>query len=495
MTKKSIHIAINFPGGIVPVPALKNIAQVALTLGIPDLRFGRRQQLMADVPAVCMESFLSIMKGHELAFSTGYPNIVSSCVTEEMNFSPTWVKGGVYKDILASFDYRPRLSINLVDPNQHLVSYDSGQLNFVASGMGNYWHLLYRMGERLVQWKSLVYSGNIARLCHRIEDALLRVVDSAGAQAAGFDEEAFYHEVMEAEDLLEQIPETPLQIPDFALPYYEGFNRGKGDRWWLGIYRREERFSASFLTDLCALCEQSAIAQLFVTPWKSLMVHGIRQSERKRWDILLGRHGINVRHSLGELSWQVEDGSDEGLSLKHYLVRQFDRDDVRIFGLCFGIQLQESSGLYPLVLIKLQPGLKPLQRKALDRYEIWYRKDFDVNEDQYILFRKDVEKEHLAPYLKSLCKYFYECEAGEDQLLHHVYRQKDAPVKAALVHHSYYQCRHCYTRYDERIGDPDAQIPAGTAFEKLAFYACPVCGADQADFLPITQATDGILCI
>jgi rubredoxin len=48
-----------------------------------------------------------------------------------------------------------------------------------------------------------------------------------------------------------------------------------------------------------------------------------------------------------------------------------------------------------------------------------------------------------------------------------------------------YVCSVCGHEYDPEIGDPDSDIPAGTAFEDLPEdWVCPVCGADKADFEP-----------
>lgn len=417
-----------------------------------------------------------------------HPNIASACVTEQILYASSWLREGVYKDVLDAFDYRPRLAVNLVDQGQSFVPLNTGQLNFIASGMGNYWRLLLRVTPegRLQEWKSLVYSGNIPRLTRRLEEFLLDREKSPGEK----DLQQMYADIMQSEQWLEQPPREQLSYPDFALPYYEGFNRYL-DRLWLGIYRRDELFTPAFLVDCCTLCLQTKVAQLYTTPWKSLVIQGITPGDRKRWDIVLGRHGINVRHALSELCWQVEDVSDEGLSLKHYLVRQFDRDDIRTFGLCFAIQVQQGTRPFGLVLIRKQPSRNGARSKALDRYDILYRKDFDACSDEYVLFRKNVEKDQLGTYLKSLCKYFYECKAGEDMILHHVYRQKEDPStnpsgarttgstpSVNEMHH----CIHCLTVYDPALGDPEAQIPAGTPFSMLDHYACPVCGSDKSAF-------------
>ena len=47
-------------------------------------------------------------------------------------------------------------------------------------------------------------------------------------------------------------------MPEFKLPYYEGLNR-YNEKYWLGIYRRDELFSIKFLKEVCMLCLQTGI--------------------------------------------------------------------------------------------------------------------------------------------------------------------------------------------------------------------------------------------
>jgi len=49
-----------------------------------------------------------------------------------------------------------------------------------------------------------------------------------------------------------------------------------------------------------------------------------------------------------------------------------------------------------------------------------------------------------------------------------------------------YVCEPCGYIYDPMAGDPDAGIPAGTAFEDLPDdWGCPLCGTSKADFKPV----------
>lgn len=46
-----------------------------------------------------------------------------------------------------------------------------------------------------------------------------------------------------------------------------------------------------------------------------------------------------------------------------------------------------------------------------------------------------------------------------------------------------YICNICGYVYDEAIGDPDNNIPAGTRFEDLPEdWECPLCGVGKDDF-------------
>ena len=48
-----------------------------------------------------------------------------------------------------------------------------------------------------------------------------------------------------------------------------------------------------------------------------------------------------------------------------------------------------------------------------------------------------------------------------------------------------YKCIVCDWIYDPEVGDPDAGIEPGTAFEDLPEdWVCPLCGVGQAEFEP-----------
>ena len=144
----------------------------------------------------------------------------------------------------------------------------------------------------------------------------------------------------------------PLKLPDFYLPYYEGFNK-YNNKYWLGVYRRNELFPLEFLKDVaCQLCLKTSIGQIYTTPWKSIIIKGIDPVDRPEWGLLLSKYYLNVRHAANELNWQIEDICEEGLELKKQLVMEFEEIDLRTYQLCFAIKTQPKTGLPGSVIIK-----------------------------------------------------------------------------------------------------------------------------------------------
>ena len=51
-----------------------------------------------------------------------------------------------------------------------------------------------------------------------------------------------------------------------------------------------------------------------------------------------------------------------------------------------------------------------------------------------------------------------------------------------------YECGVCWAAYDPALGDPYAQVPAGTPFASLpAHWCCPNCDAPKARFMAIRE--------
>lgn len=477
-------VIINFKGGIISPGYLKEILEIAKESRVSDVRFGLRQQLIMDISLKHFETFIQSCVEKKISFyksKDATPNIVSSYPAAGIFAQENWLREGVYKDIFDSFDYESRLKINICDKHQSFTPFYSGHINWVSSSSDHFWHLYIRFPKtnKLYKWKELIYTNDLVTLSKRIEQEIWndRFLFYGNENADG---DLLCHRL---KLLTAYVSKPAVEEPmiDFSLPYYEGFNKAN-NQLWLGVYRRDELYPVSFLIDVCNICLSSRIGQLYTTTWKSIIIKNIDSSNRKIWDYVLGKYRINVRHAANELNWQVEDGSEEGLQLKRHIIRYFDKEDVRTYGLCFAVQTKPTSSMFGNIIIQKQQTKNPHRLKSLERYNILYKKKFNPNEKENVLFREGVEKGHLGVYLVSLCKLFYEQLDQKDMFPEHSATKKDTVPDKKLI----YQCSDCYTVYDPDLGDQEQNIAAGTSFENLpSTYHCSLCEASSKRLLLI----------
>ena len=297
---------INLPGGIVPAGELLDILNIASGAGVTDVRFGNRQQLFLEVNADNVNDLENHLTMYDLNYEVDrdeYPNIVSSYVTEDIVYNANWLKEGVYKDILDLFDHKPRLKINLADNSQTFIPFFTGNLNFISSDISNFWYLYIRFPKtnNLYCWPSLIYSEDIPGISKLIEDEILSNRKLFYDQQQ-IDGSSLHKKINIKNGFLIQPYDHSLTLPEFHLPFYEGFNRYSNNKLWLGIYRRNELFPIDFLKDICTFCLKTRIGQLYATPWKSLVIKGIDLADRSEWGGILNRYRINVRHAANELN-------------------------------------------------------------------------------------------------------------------------------------------------------------------------------------------------
>ncbi|MES2794607.1 MAG: rubredoxin [Bacteroidota bacterium] len=470
-------IKINLTGGIVSPGTLGQILEIAKTAGIKQVSFGSRQQLFLSVKADnergsgvidLKNSLTDLQIDYEENFDT-FPNIISSYCAEEVFPTGAWLSEGVYKDIFDLFDYKPTLKINISDSNQSFTPFFTGNLNFIASKIDNFWYLYirFKQSNKIVRFPVLVYTLEIPKLC--------KVIESHIVGRVSMEESELFDPIFEEVDFISQAIADELVLPKFMLPYYEGFNR-YGEKTWLGIYRRNEQFTVDFLQELCELCLETKIGQICTTPWKSLIIKGIENKYRNLWDLLLGKHGINVRHAANELNWQVEDDSHEGLSLKKTIIREFDEYDVRTFGLSFALQTKPKSEVFGSVVVKRRNTIGSL----LPVYDIFHTTNFNPNTREYVLFERSINKSQVAEILQRLCKKYY---ANISKNLVIQTEKNEAPKIAPEKQRNVHQCKTCFSIYDERFGDSMQNIPAGISFNDLPKnYSCPICEEPKENF-------------
>lgn len=478
MARQLQLILINFTGGIISPGYLQQLLSIADDAQVSGLRLGLRQELFMEVPQAHYEQFTTACDAHNISWQPAHgtlPNITSSYPGAGIFVADSWLTEGIYKDVFDLFNYQPTLKINICDSRQTFSPFFSGHLNWISSPYLNYWYLYIRMPgtEDTFCWPQLIYTNSIGTMSRTLETRLATETPEAIAQ--------------QPPESIQRPLDKVLELPAFHLPYYEGFNRQENN-YWLGIYRRNEIFPLDFLKDICSICLETGIGQLYATPWKSIIIKNIEPAHRRLWDYVLGKYNINVRHAANELNWQVADNCEDSLILKRHIIRHFDTADVRTYGLCFSIRLHAAGNHFGSILIRKQESRYQSRLKYMLRYEILYKSDFNPNASGLTVYRSNVLKEHLGPYIVSLCKHYY--EKGSEQPVLQQYTQQQSPPAGGTPEKPLHQCPHCFTVYDAAAGDPQQHISAGTAFEELPdSYGCYICGAGKEEFVEIEAAS------
>lgn len=407
-------IFINFKGGIVEPANLYNILIAVNKVRIRDVHFGLRQQLLVDMEHYSVDAFTAELDKLEIAYEIDawkHPNICSSYPAADVFIGDSWLTEPVYKTVLDSIDYTPLLKINICDNNQSFTPFLTGNINWVASpSKENYWHLIIRFPKTNVvyEWTRLCHSDDIAEVTKKIEALILQHADKFIDTELANGEELFS---LFATGGLNVLPaEKAITLPPFNLPYYEGLNR-YNEKYWLGIYRRDELFSVPFLMKLCKLCMQTGITQLCSTCWKTILIKGIEEKDKEKWNLLLEEFQINMRHAANELNFQVEDNSVEALDLKTFLVKHLSLDDTRTFGICIGIKTRKKSEVFSSILVRRRYVIDIWKIRLFKVYDILIAKDFNPNERTGEVYSNGNPKMVLAEQVRRCVLYYYQHRA------------------------------------------------------------------------------------
>lgn len=475
-------IKINLPGGIVSPGDLQDILYIAEKCNVNKVRFGNRQQLLFKINPAYLEDLEDSFLVHDINYeinTDNFPNIVSSYVTEEIFQTSLWLREGVYKDILDNFSHKPRLKINIVDYYQNLIPFFTGNLNFISSETPNFWYLYIRFPKTNIMycWPSLVYSEDIPEMSKMIEESILKEKEKYYNQEH-INGSELYKKIAQLNLFLYQSFESPLVHTDFQLPYYEGLNKYRDNKLWLGVYRRNEEYAIDFLKEICEICRNTRIGQLYTTAWKSIIIKNINLPDRTFWSNLLNKYRVNVRHAANELNWQMEDLCEEAMELKLDLVKQFEEADLRTYRLCFAIKTKPNTGLFGSIIIRKKEEISIEGDKL---YEVLYTRDFNPNSKDYILFEKGTNLKNLGHRLIEVCDLYY--NTRNNQALPLPKLERENSVSKSEIKTYIHQCKHCMTVYDENYGDDFNQIVKGISFESLENYLCPTCEAPKEDFI------------
>ncbi len=466
-------------GGVLSPSELKQIVELAELAGLDSLLFGSRQDIVlpTDQDLAHIATDFPQLKIENLSGNV-YQNIVCSYVSADIFPGTPWLSSAMYLYVLEQFSEPQKLEINITDPRQRLVPLFTGHLNFIASNVEDYWYCYIRLPHwpKPEAYPLLIYSWDMARLAKAIE-----ALDNSIANIA-----ALFDHLSSTLETNSRVPQEPLQIPAVPFPYYEGMNRFEMDQLWLGLYWRNNRYNLKFLKAMCDLCFECKIGKICITPWKSFIVKGIHQRHEVAWQKLLGRFGINERHSSLEMNWHIPAFDDEALDLKRFLVRNFDQNDISTYGLTFGITSHYGIN-FTSILIQRNPAPKVVQHyQVRPTFNVLYAKNFDPNTLVYETYVQDVDKMELPGLLMELSRLYFE-RLGENTSPGPVAASPAQPA-AAKPALEVYQCPHCQNVYDSRYGDSLQGISANNPFSELGpDYACAVCEGPVEDFVRVER--------
>ncbi len=462
-------IRVFIKGGIISPGDLLRIIHAAGTLGSDYLHFGSRQDILFPIreqdDEILQKAFENIDHDYEVN-NFSYQNISSSYVSLDLQPSKKWLASHVYHYVLKSFDYRPHLRINIVDPSQSLVPLFTGNINFLASNLENFWYLYLRFPEiQAIPWQAplLIYGEDLVTVSRFIEEV------KTGSGITSYQQ--IFQGIEELNINTQPVTEE-LVFPDSNFPYYEGINRMPDGKYWLGLYWRNNKFSADILKAICQRCLSTEVGQISLTPWKSFVIKGIFENYRTGWEKLMGKFGMNLRHSALELNWHIPALDQEAMELKTQLVRTLDQQDISTYGLTFTVKTSDDITPFTSIVIeKLED--------STDSYNILYSKDFNPNLIEYNRYAENVPRDVIAALLIELSHIYY--EQLEDGLLS-AEKTSGKETDTSLLK-TIYQCKSCLTEYDQDYGDEQNGIPKGMPFEKLPdSYQCPLCGAGKENF-------------
>jgi rubredoxin len=460
-------------GGVLSPGELKQVIELAEASGQKEILFGSRQDIL--IPSgkeneKPLESFPDLSL--DVVSERDFQNIVCSYVSTDIFKNTPWLNGVKYLYVLEEFKYIPKLKINITDPKQQLVPLFSGQLNFVASEHEDYWYLILKLPhwEETVTYPVLIFSYDIAKISQEIE----AIVPDAD------DVEELFDLVNANLETNNRSIEKELFVTYEPFPYYVGMNHIGGNLYCIGLYWRNNRYDLKFLRDFSDFCLNHKVGKICITPWKSFVVKGIYEEDKLELEKLLGKSGINIRHSSLELNWHLPAADEEALALKEFIVKSFDQNDISTYGMTFGISHQgENRAYFTTVMVEKNKTPNIVKNfQVRPTFNVLYSKNFDPNTDEYIVYAQDIDKIELPGLLMELSKMYFEQLGDNTEKNNRKKIQKETPMLSEI-----YQCSECMTIYDSRLGDEKANIKPHTTFEDLPDdYQCNVCEGSKELF-------------
>jgi rubredoxin len=459
-------------GGRIPLSALRRAAEIAMVYGNGNLRLGSRQEIiLCAIPGSNRDRVRRDMGSLLIEHHPRRPNIVTTRPVCGRADRTPWLSDGTFDSVLAQFVSPPALPVNFSDPRQGYLPLHTGQINFLATAEPSFWQVSFHTRDQLrpVMLSTAVHSDGVAAATFVIQQAILRD-NGTNLPELQRDLEACLGTL-----LRDGAPSLPA-VREESRPI-TGFDADSaGETCTLGIPAFNQPLPGQFLVDLCLAARKISIATAGVTPWQSLLIHGIPASDRLVFERLLIQHQVSLHtgawdHVCSE-GFVTPQALREGRSLIAALNEHFP---------CPGplrIGFAENNATVPDTPIVVRADYRATRWpfRPRPRYTVYVRENFERDNPMLIPWGRDLNARGLVDTVLDVVMRF-----GAGQVAAN-------PVQSATVRHRtglpLHQCMECQTEYSEQYGDPLGGVDAGTPFAELpADWCCPTCGAPQSKYI------------
>ena len=488
-----VDLRVTCPGGIIGTGALRTVAELSGAWGVDRLTVGHRQDLLvAGIPDSYVARFRAAVAPLEVdrAEARGHPNITSSAAACGIKRGVPWLDAGIIQSILAGIRFRPAFAVNVADPHQDLLPLTSGLVNFLAADEVDSWRIAVaadhhpRRGTRApgrhdrVTLPYLVPSEYVAEAVRAAEETAA----DAGTASVRLSEE-LAHAIRDRLGTRMVHAGAGQRLPPPEYGDYEGVHpMHSGSGYWIGMSAGTRPFRHRFLEQMCMRAAEQGIGAVFTTCWRSFVLKNVAPEHLPEWRMLLGRHGVRVRHVDAALHWQVSDRLPEARALAGTMIARLSRRSIVTAGLSFAVTDDPPRHEVAVAVEPLADERLPFSRLRR-RYAVRHREGFDRHHPGWLTFARRLRERDLAAALAALARRYYR-DDGEPPP-----SEAPAPQPPAEQRSGIRSCAACGNEYDPAYGDPLGEVAPGTAFAALpAGWRCPVCDAAPADYRPLPSA-------
>lgn len=475
MIKRKNIIKVNFKGGIVYVDQLRLIIDIIKNYKRIKIYLGNRQNLYLIPSNKYVDELLFSLSQNNIKYFTdveNYPNIVSSYVAIDLKGTTSWINESILNDVLDTFDYQPKLKINIIDINQNLALPFNCDLCFVASSYHNFWYFLIKnpLQNKFYFWNKLIYSTDLGALAKEVEDYIIDKHDYDIENIQKYVNEKFKYIFIEKHEELK------------FQKVSNNYNRinPNGDNSWIELCNFDSENSINFFESIVEECIKRKINKIYFTTWRTIIIKNIREEDLIDWKIVLGKNGFNIEHLSSEIYWKYEDFDTSAEKLKSYLIKELYKNGVKNSGIIYGIYTNDNFNFTANISIKIKYPFPFLP--FFKYYDIYYSENLNSGKENLVFISREYLKNNLINTIKYLSKKYYE----DLEKFYHNNNQTNhnsKKIKHYWVPGKIYVCKDCNTVYDPEVGDIYNNIKPGTSFDDLPDdYSCYICSAPKENF-------------